>query len=109
MLGQAVPRCLGPALHAVIAQDVADPQPVALEDLLPPLALRPAMRRQLPPALHRRLVFEEADREQLARVGQALEALDEEVLLADEAQRDDPPRRPCEVRDILRVLLMLLW
>ena len=64
------------ARSAVVAQHLRHAQPVVGKVLLAPGALRAAVRLELAPAPHRLLVAPERQRQDLARLRQALEALD---------------------------------
>src|SRR6185503_5220145 len=63
-------------VHAVVAQHRADGDAVILEDRRAALLLRLAMLLQVPPLVHRLLVPPVLEREELALVGDAFEALE---------------------------------
>src|SRR4051812_9300912 len=67
---------LGTVAAAIIAHDLRDPQPVGAEDALPPQSLGGAVRGPIAPGRHRSLVAPEGQRQELARLGEALEPLD---------------------------------
>jgi hypothetical protein len=64
------------ALKAVVAHDGGDAQAVIGEHALAAMRLRRAVMRELAPGADRLVVAPEGKREQLARLLQALEALD---------------------------------
>ena len=92
----AVARGLEARVEAVVAHDGGDPQAVVAEDAAPPRRLGAAMGRQVAPLPDRLLVAEEGERQELARLAQALEALDRDKSV-DALQVGAQGRRQVEV------------
>src|SRR5689334_1701903 len=63
-------------IHRVVAPHLGDAQPVGLEDATAALLLRLAVLLHVAPVAHRLLVTPERERDELALVADALEALD---------------------------------
>jgi hypothetical protein len=86
MRRNTVCRGLGALIHAIVAQNLCDPQPIVLEHAGTAFALSYAVLCQVPPVLHGLFVPEELDRQHLARIGERLEPLnrDEAVDLLEE-------------------------
>src|SRR5258705_8560719 len=82
----AVLRRLRPVVHAIVPDDARDPQPVVGEQLTAPLSLRRPMGLEIAPLDEGGLVAEVGEREDLARLREALEALhrDEPVDLVQQ-------------------------
>src|SRR5688572_5194718 len=78
VLDPRILRRLRAFVHAVVAQNVRDSQPVVREDRQPSGALSFAMLRHRAPAAHGCFVTPERERQNLARRRQALEPLDRE-------------------------------
>lgn len=76
MAGAAVGRGLVALGHAVVAADLGDPEAVVGEDLAAAPGLRKAMLGEVPPGLDGGLVAPEGERDELAGLADALEALD---------------------------------
>src|SRR5690606_16271751 len=72
----AVVRRLGTIFETIVAQHTGDAQPIVAEDTGAALDLGRAVPRLVAPGLHRRLVTPERQRQQLARLDEALESLD---------------------------------
>ncbi|CAN5325523.1 hypothetical protein BH23CHL1_BH23CHL1_26370 [soil metagenome] len=72
----AIGRRLLAVSHAVIPDHAGDPEAVVLEDLHPANGLCRAMRVQLPPLFECLLIAPDGERQDLAGLVDALEALD---------------------------------
>ncbi len=74
--GAAVLRCLRAIVHAVIADYAGNTEPIVLEDFRPAFGLVFAMQRHIAPCGEGIFIAEKRQRQDLALVGQALEAFD---------------------------------
>jgi len=74
--GAAVLRGLRTIVHAVVADYAGNAQPIVLKDFRPALGLVLAMLRHIAPCRKRLFIAEKRQRQDLALLGQALEAFD---------------------------------
>src|SRR5215469_5969948 len=98
----AVGRSLGALRHAVVTDDGRNAQSVIAEYLRSALGLRQAVPFDLPPLGDRRVVAPERQRQDLARIGQALEPLDRDESVHLFERR---PQRRGDVEIFLAALL----
>src|ERR1700761_1154875 len=69
-------RRLGAVGHAVVAYDMSDAQAIIGEHAMAAFRLRAAVGFEIAPRRHGRFVAPEGERDELAGLGEALEALD---------------------------------
>ncbi len=74
--GPAVLRCLRTIVHAVVADYAGNAEPIVLEYFRPAFGLVFAVLRHIAPCLQGIFIAEKRQRQDLALLGQALEAFD---------------------------------